>query len=31
VADLTYDSPAPVQADAKGAYPVPNPGKWSEI
>jgi hypothetical protein len=31
VADLTYDSPAPVRADAKGAYPVPNPGKWSEI
>ncbi len=31
VADLTMDSPAPVQADAKGAYPVPNPGKWTEI
>ncbi|MHC4510318.1 MAG: Gfo/Idh/MocA family protein [Planctomycetota bacterium] len=30
-ADLTYDSPAPVQADAEGRYPVPNPGKWSEI
>jgi predicted dehydrogenase len=31
VADLTYDSPAPVQADAKGCYPVPNPGTWTEI
>ncbi len=31
VADLTADSPAPVQADAKGVYSVPNPGKWTEI
>ncbi len=31
VADLTADSPAPVQADAKGCYPVPNAGKWTEI
>ena len=30
-ADLTADSPAPVQADAKGCYPIPNPGKWTEI
>jgi len=31
VADFTYDSPAPVRADAEGRYPVPVPGKWSEI
>jgi hypothetical protein len=31
VADLTADSPAPVQADAKGCYPIPIPGKWTEI
>jgi len=31
VAGLTKDSPAPVQADAKGCYPVPVPGKWKEI
>ncbi len=30
-ADLTADSPAPVQADAKGCYAVPNPGKWTEV
>ena len=29
--DLDYDSPAPVQADAQGCYPVPIPGQWSEI
>ena len=28
---LTKDSPAPVQADEKGCYPVPVPGKWKEI
>jgi predicted dehydrogenase len=28
VADFTADSPAPVQADADGRYPVPYPGKF---
>jgi len=28
---LTKDSPAPVQADAQGHYPVPVPGAWTEI
>ncbi|MBN2559598.1 MAG: Gfo/Idh/MocA family oxidoreductase [Phycisphaerae bacterium] len=31
VAQLTADSPAPVQADAEGRYPAPVPGKWQEI
>ncbi len=31
VGGLTKDSPAPVQADEKGCYPVPVPGKWKEI
>ena len=31
VAALTADSPAPVQADANGRYPVPIPGVWKEI
>jgi hypothetical protein len=31
VASLTNDSPAPVQADKQGRYPVPTPGAWSEI
>jgi len=31
VAELTKDSPAPVQADENGCYPVPVPGKWKEI
>jgi len=31
VAALTADSPAPVQADAHGRYPVPVPGVWKEI
>jgi len=29
--ELTDDSPPPVQADALGHYPVPVPGKWTEI
>ena len=29
--DFTKDSPAPVQADAQGHYPVPIPGQWTEI
>ncbi|HOW66491.1 MAG TPA: Gfo/Idh/MocA family oxidoreductase [Candidatus Paceibacterota bacterium] len=28
---LTEDSPPPVQADAAGHYPVPIPGKWTEV
>jgi len=31
VAGLTKDSPAPVQADAQGRYPVPMAGAWTEI
>ncbi len=31
VDELAADSPAPVQADAQGRYPVPIPGAWSEI
>jgi len=28
---LTPDSPAPAKADASGRYPIPIPGRWSEI
>ena len=28
---LTPESPAPVQADANGQFPVPAPGVWKEI
>ena len=31
VAELTADSPAPVQANAEGRYPAPVPGVWQEI
>lgn len=31
IAGLTMDSAAPVQADAKGRYPVPIPGEWTEV
>jgi predicted dehydrogenase len=29
--DLDYDSPAPVQADEDGWFPVPIPGQWIEV
>jgi len=29
--DFTMDSPSPLQADAQGRYPVPIPGKWTEV
>jgi hypothetical protein len=29
--DLREESPPPVLADARGRYPVPVPGQWSEI
>ncbi len=29
--DFTMDSPAPLRADAQGRYPIPTPGKWTEI
>jgi len=28
---LTAESPTPLPADAQGGYPVPIPGRWSEI
>ena len=28
---LTFDTPAPVLADARGRYPVPVPGVWKEV
>jgi len=28
---LDWDTPPPVRVDAQGRYPVPIPGKWSEI
>jgi len=31
VAELTADSPAPVQANAEGRYPAPVPGIWQEV
>ncbi|QNN21595.1 Gfo/Idh/MocA family oxidoreductase [Planctomycetales bacterium ZRK34] len=31
VDSLTVDSPAPVHDDEQGFYPVPIPGKWSEL
>jgi predicted dehydrogenase len=31
VAGLTAESPAPVKADARGRYPVPVPGAWTEV
>ena len=31
VAALTANSPAPVQADASGRFPVPIPGVWTEV
>jgi predicted dehydrogenase len=29
--DLTYESPPPVKADENGQFPVPIPGKWTEV
>jgi predicted dehydrogenase len=29
--DFTMDSPSPLQANAEGRYPVPTPGKWTEV
>lgn len=29
--DFTKDSPSPLQANAEGRYPVPVPGRWTEI
>ena len=31
ISTMTEDSPPPVQADAKGFYPVPVPGIWKEV
>jgi len=31
VDELTWDSPAPVQPDEQGRYPVPLPGRWTEL
>jgi hypothetical protein len=31
VDELTANSPAPVQADSRGAYPAPIPGQTVEI
>jgi predicted dehydrogenase len=28
---ITADSPAPIQADEHGCYPVPIPGQWTEL
>jgi predicted dehydrogenase len=28
---MGYDSPAPVQADENGRFPVPVPGQWTEL
>jgi hypothetical protein len=28
---LNENSPAPVQADERGRYPVPMPGEWEEV
>ncbi|MEN6427937.1 MAG: gfo/Idh/MocA family oxidoreductase [Phycisphaerales bacterium] len=29
--DFAMDSPSPLQANADGSYPVPIPGKWTEV
>jgi len=29
--DLDYDSPPPVKADENGQFPVPVPGRWTEV
>lgn len=31
ISTMTPDSPPPVKADARGFYPVPVPGQWTEV
>jgi hypothetical protein len=29
--DMDYDTEPPLEPDADGRYPVPIPGKWTEV